>query len=89
MSPGRMLSCRLSEGGTSIGQRMSADIDEETTWLVRTLAENADPSSAAVGHLVERLRRLEEEARLEGASRQTLQKIMSARRVLGDGMDFG
>ena len=89
MSPGRMLSCRLSEGSTSIGQRMSAYIDEETTWLVRTLAENADPSSAAVGHLVERLRRLEEEARLEGASRQTLQKIMSARRVLGDGMDFG
>ena len=68
---------------------MSTNIDEETTWLVRTLAVDDDASGAAVGLLVERLRRLEEAARLEGAGRQTLQKIMSARRVLGDRVDFG
>ena len=68
---------------------MSANIDDETTWLVQTLADDADAPSAAVGLLVERLRRLEEEARLERAGRQTLQKIMSARRVLGDRIDFG
>ena len=68
---------------------MRTDINDETTCQVQTLAENTDTSGAAVGLMVERLRRLEEEARLEGASRQTLQKIMSARRVLGDRLDFG
>ena len=68
---------------------MSANIDDETTWLVQTLADDAEAPSAAVGLLIERLRRLEEEARLERAGRQALQKIMSARRVLGDRIDFG
>jgi len=56
---------------------------------VQTLADDADAPSEAVGLLVERLRRLEEVAHLEGAGRQALQKIMSARRVLGDRIDFG
>jgi hypothetical protein len=63
---------------------MSTDIDAETTELVRNLAKDATPAGAAVGQMVERLRRLEDEARQEGAGRQTLQKLMSARRVLGD-----
>lgn len=68
---------------------MDTNIDDETMGLVQALAADADVSGAVVGHLVERLRRLEEEARLGGAGRQTLQKIMSARRVLGDRADFG
>jgi hypothetical protein len=68
---------------------MHTNLNEETTFQVQTLVDNADTSGAAVGLMVERLRRLEEEARLEGAGRQTLQKIMSARRVLGDRLDFG
>ncbi|GJD77196.1 hypothetical protein [Methylobacterium gregans] len=68
---------------------MGTDIDDDTTWLVRTLAQEPAGSDAAVALMVERLRRMEEEARLGGASRQALQKIMSARRVLGDPADFG
>ena len=68
---------------------MNANIDDETTWLVQTLADDAHAPSAAVGLLIERLRRLEEEGGLERAGRQALQKIMSARRVLGDRIDFG
>ncbi|MGH1590135.1 hypothetical protein ACRBEV_19690 [Methylobacterium phyllosphaerae] len=68
---------------------MSAHIDDETTWQVQTLAGDAGRSEAATGLMVERLRRLEEEARSEGGGRQALQKIMSARRVLGDRVDFG
>ena len=68
---------------------MSTNIDDETTCLVQTLAGDAGRSEAAASLLVERLRRLEEEARLQGAGRQALQKIMSARRVLGDRADFG
>ena len=68
---------------------MSTDIDAETTELVRNLAGDAAVSEAAVGQMVERLRRLEDEARQEGAGRQRLQKLMSARRVLGDRMVLG
>ena len=68
---------------------MSTGIDDETIGLVQRLAGEAQGSHAATGLLVERLRRLEDEARLKGAGRQTLQKIMSARRVLGDRVDFG
>lgn len=64
-------------------------IDAETTAIVQALAGDEGPPGAAVGQMVERLRRLEEEARLEGAGRQTLQKLMSARRVLGDDMALG
>ena len=68
---------------------MDKNLSEETTSQVQTLADNADRAGPAVGLMVERLRRREEEARLEGAGRQTLQRIMSARRVLGDRLDFG
>lgn len=68
---------------------MRTDISKETSALVRVLAEEADTSGATVCGMVEHLRRLEDQARLEGASRQALQKIMSARRVLGDRLDFG
>jgi hypothetical protein len=62
---------------------MSTDIDAGTTELVRNWAKDVAPTGAAVAQMVERLRRLEDEARQEGAGRQTLQKLMSARRVLG------
>jgi len=32
---------------------------------------------------------MEDEARLDGADRQILQRIMSGRRILGDMADFG
>lgn len=67
---------------------MSTSIDAETTAMVQTLAEDGGPPGAAVGQMVERLRRLEE-AWLEGVGRQTLQTLMSARRVLGDRMMLG
>jgi hypothetical protein len=70
-------------------RRRMSRIDAETTAMVQTLAGDRGPPGAAVGQMVERLRRLEEEARLEGAGRQTLQKLMSARRVLGDRMALG
>ncbi|CAO4154185.1 hypothetical protein [Methylorubrum extorquens] len=64
-------------------------IDAEMTTMVLALAGNGGPPGAAVEQMVERLRRLEEEARLEGAGRETLRKLMSARRVLGDRMALG
>lgn len=67
---------------------MINEADDQITWLVQTLAENPDASSAAVGLMVERLRRMEDEARLGGADRQILQRIMSGRRVLGDRANF-
>ena len=69
--------------------RMTENADDEITWLVQALAEDTDASGAAVGLMVERLRRMEDEARLGGGDRQTLQRIMSGRRVLGDRVDFG
>ncbi len=39
--------------------------------------------------MVGRLRRMEDKARLDGADRQTFQRIISGRRVLGDGADLG
>lgn len=42
-------------------------IDAEMTTMVLALAGNGGPPGAAVEQMVERLRRLEEEARLEGA----------------------
>lgn len=56
---------------------------------MRKLVENADASDAVVGLMVERLRRMEDEVRLDGADRQTLQRIMSGRRLLGDEADLG
>jgi hypothetical protein len=68
---------------------MSTSMDAKTAAMVQTLAEDGGPPGAAVSQMVERLRRLEEEARLAGAGRQTLQKLMSARRVLGDRIVLG
>ena len=66
------------------------DIDRETTALVLELQSEAPERrgvSAAV--TIEQLRRLEEEARCAGTSRQAFQKITSARRLLGDRVHFG
>lgn len=68
---------------------MTDEANDRITSLVRTLAENADASDAAVGQLIERLRRMEDGVRLDGADKQTLQRIMSGRRILGDMADFG
>lgn len=68
---------------------MTDEADDQITWLVRTLADNVDNSDAAVGLMVERLRRMEDEVRLNGADPQTLQRIISGRRLLGDRIDLG
>ena len=68
----------------------TVDIDHETASLVQDLSAEAPGSrSVAVLLAVERLRRLEDEARCLGTSRQAFQKIASARRLLGDRAYFG
>ena len=74
----------------TVHERANVTFDDETARQVQRLAEDgAERSGAAVSHMVERLRRLEDEARCVGGSRQTFQKIMSARRVLGDRVTIG
>lgn len=68
---------------------MNGQPDIELTDLVRALAREADASDASVCLTIERLRRLEDEARLGDGDRQTLQKFVSARRILGDKVDLG
>lgn len=68
--------------------RMTQDTDDMITKLVQALAADPDVSGAISGRMIERLRRMEDEARLNGTDRQTLQRIMSARRVLGDWTEF-
>lgn len=68
---------------------MSRQPNAELTDLVRALAGDSDVSTAPKCLAVERLRRLEEEARLANGDRQTLQRLISARRLLGDGLDLG
>lgn len=68
---------------------MTKKLDDETAVLIQALVEDARAPDAAVDRMVERLRRLEEEARLEGTDRQTLQKLASARRLLGDSVEVG
>lgn len=70
-------------------RRMTKKLDNEMAALVQALAGDAHAPDAAVGQMVERLRRLEEEARLGGSDRQTLQKLASARRLLGDPVEVG
>ena len=66
------------------------DMDRETTALVTELLTAAPEHRGVAGAVtVERLRRLEEEARCSGTSRQALQRITSARRLLGDQAHFG
>jgi hypothetical protein len=66
------------------------DLDDHTAWLVQHLAI-AGPASAeaATALTIEKLRRLEDLARRAGTDRQAFQKILSARRVLGDHADLG
>ncbi|CAO4155446.1 hypothetical protein [Methylorubrum extorquens] len=60
-------------------------LDRETDLLAQLLlGEGVHGRYAAVSRIIEDLRRLEEEASFAGASRQTFQKIASARRLLGD-----
>ena len=68
---------------------MTEKLDDATAGLVQALAEDADAPDAAVDRMVERLRRMEEAAKLGGSDRQTLQKLASARRVLGDPVEVG
>lgn len=66
------------------------DLDDHTAWLVLQLVSNGPTSAeAATALTVEKLRRLEDLARNAGAGRQAFQKILSARRVLGDRADLG
>ena len=66
------------------------DLDEETCWISAARAAGGyDPNDGPALVMVERLRRLEASQRASGGSRQTLQKIMSARRLLGDTYDLG
>ena len=66
------------------------DIDIDTASLVQALSAEP-PQNRGVAALLtaERLRRLEEEARFSGTSRQAFQKVASARRLLGDRAHFG
>ncbi len=67
-----------------------ADVDSETAWLIQQLVQDGpEPAAAATILTIEKLRRLEDLARNAGTSRQAFQKIVSARRVLGDRADFG
>src|SRR4051794_13859878 len=67
-----------------------ADIDDHTAWLIQQIALNGPHSAdAATALTIEKLRRLEDLARNAGASRQAFQKIVSARRVLGDRASLG
>lgn len=67
----------------------SFELDSATSSFVVGLATEAtaQPSTAALV-TIERLRRLEDEVRCSGTTRQTLQKIGSARRILGDQAEF-
>lgn len=65
------------------------DLDDHTVWLVQQLVSNGSTSAeAATALTIEKLRRLEDLARNAGADRQTFQRILSARRVLGDHADL-
>jgi hypothetical protein len=68
----------------------SLELDGETASLVQALSTEApDDRGVATFVTIERLRRLEEAARFSGTTRQTLQKIASARRLLGDQTSLG
>ncbi|WP_425324346.1 hypothetical protein, partial [Methylobacterium frigidaeris] len=66
-------------------ERADAELDGGLTDLVLELAhDHGGPYDALTVRTIEELRRLEDLARHSGESRQTLQKIISARRILGD-----
>lgn len=66
------------------------DIDPETAELVQVLSTDPLQTESVTTLLtIENLRRLEDEARCAGTSRQAFQRIMSARRLLGDRTQYG
>ena len=66
------------------------ELDREAASFMATLSiEPSDNPGVAALVTIERLRRLEDQVRCSGATRQTFQKIASARRVLGDQTSFG
>ena len=73
------------------GDTLAGDsLDDEACWISAARAAGGhDPDGEAARRMVERLRRLEASERTRGGSRQTLQRIMSARRLLGDTADLG
>ena len=76
--------------GTAAMSKNLIDLDDHTAWLVQQLVSNGPTSAeAATALTIEKLRRLEDLARNSGANRQAFQKILSARRVLGDHADLG
>jgi stage V sporulation protein SpoVS len=76
--------------GTAAMSKNLIDLDDHTAWLVQQLVSNNPTSAeAATALTIEKLRRLEDLARNSGANRQAFQKILSARRVLGDHADLG
>ncbi|GJD96115.1 hypothetical protein [Methylobacterium iners] len=66
------------------------ELDAATSsFVIGLAAEKTDRPSTAALLTIEHLRRLEEEVRSAGTTRQTLQKISSARRILGDHAELG
>src|SRR4051794_17943539 len=66
------------------------DVDQEADSLLRDIErDKRNQSGTAALVAIEKLRRLEHLARCAGGSRQTFQKILSARRILGDSADLG
>jgi hypothetical protein len=80
----------MSSNGKAAMSKDLIDLDDHTAWLVQQLVSNGPTSAeAATALTIEKLRRLEDLARNSGADRQAFQKILSARRVLGDHADLG
>ncbi|KAB1075904.1 hypothetical protein [Methylobacterium soli] len=73
-----------------IADPQGVEIDLEMAALVQALSQDKPQSGGAAALMaIEQLRRLEEEARSSGVSRQAFQRIASARRLLGDRANFG
>lgn len=65
-------------------------IDQQIDALMQSMIiHSVTVTDAVASRTIEQLRRLEDLARNKGDSRQAIQKIMSARRILGDYEDFG
>ncbi|WP_455989191.1 hypothetical protein [Methylorubrum extorquens] len=75
----------MLENAMELANSAPVSLDGETDLLAQLLlGRGVYGRDAAVSRIIEDLRRLEEEASFAGASRQTFQKIASARRLLGD-----
>jgi hypothetical protein len=85
LSSDEALLTEMLEGAMEAADATPVALDRETDLLAQLLlGEGVHGRDAAVSRIIEDLRRLEEEASFAGASRQTFQKIASARRLLGD-----